>query len=455
MASVGQIPSAAGPHASALTPQPGKRDGRRWVRSLLMAALIAGALGGAWLGALRIYRTLRNAGASEIPTARVQRSDQTLTITARGELQGGNPQTLAAPMTGGTEMHLTYLRKTGEQVKSGDTVVAFDTAEQEFKLKEAQADLAEAEQNLVKAQAQREADQEEDRYALLKAKADLRLAELDKQKNPLLPAITAKQNDLAVEGARDHLAQTEKNLSNRRATGEAGVAIQQAAKAKAEAQATTAQQNIAQMTLRATRPGYVAIKTNTSTNFFFTGMTLPFFQVGDTVRPGMAVAEIPDMRHWEVSVNVGELDRGHLKPGDKVSITVVALANHLFHGHVKQLGGMTGPFWNRHFECNISLDDPMEQLRPGMSASIVVTTDELKGVLSLPAQALFESDGKTFAYVRTGGTFVARNIRLVRRSETRAVVEGLKEGEVVALANPVEITKKKDSKGSPLETVGK
>ena len=40
-----------------------------------------------------------------------------------------------------------------------------------------------------------------------------------------------------------------------------------------------------------------------------------------------------------------------------------------------------------------------------MSANIVVTTDEMNGVLSLPAQALFESDGRTFVYVQTAGEF--------------------------------------------------
>lgn len=428
---------------------------RRHTGKLIAGLLMAAALGAAGFVGWRVYQTVSVQNGDDIPTAKVQRGNVILNITARGELRGGDPQTLTAPMIGGTEMHITELRKTGEEVKKGDVVVQFDTTEQQFKLKEAEADLAEAEQNMIKAQAQREADAEEDRYALLKAKSDVQLAELDVRKNPLLSTIAAKQNDLALEGAHDRLAQTEKNLSNRKATGEAGVAMQQAARAKAQAQATTARQNIEAMTLRANRDGYVAIKTNSSGNFFFTGMVLPFYQVGDTVRPGMAIAEIPDMNHWEVGANVGELDRGHLQPGNKVDLLVIAVPGHPFHGRVKELGGMTGPFWDRHFECKISLDKPTPELRPGMTANITVITDELKGVLSLPAQALFESDGRTFVYLRSGETFVPRNVKLVRRNETRAVVDGLTEGETVALANPTEITKKKEAAASPLKTVGK
>ena len=232
---------------------PRRRRFAAWIVVPAMVGLLV-------FGGIRLYRSWTAAKSAEVPTAKVRRGDVTLAITARGELQGGDPQRLAAPMTGGTEMHITQLRKTGEEVKPGDVVVQFDTAEQQFKLQEAQADLAEAAQNLIKARAQREAEQEEDHYALLKAQTDVQLAELDIRKNPLLSAIAAKENDLTLEGARDHLKQTEQNLNNRKRTGEAGIAIQDAARAKAEAQAITARQNIEAMTLRAQRPGYVAVK---------------------------------------------------------------------------------------------------------------------------------------------------------------------------------------------------
>ena len=47
-----------------------------------------------------------------------------------------------------------------------------------------EADLAEAEQQVLKAQAEGEAQQEENNYQLMKAKADVRQAELDCRKEP-------------------------------------------------------------------------------------------------------------------------------------------------------------------------------------------------------------------------------------------------------------------------------
>jgi len=426
-----------------------------WVQRTAVVLIGCGAAAGTtWYG-MRAWRGITETKQEVIPVAKVVRGDLNLTVTANAELRGGNPEVLTAPLIGGTDLHITTLKTSGEAVTEGEVVVEFDTTEQEYKLKEAEADLAEAEQHLKQADAERQAQEEEDAYAVSKAKADVRTAELDVRKNPLLPSITAKENTLALEGARDHLTQLEHNIANRKATTDAALAIQEAGRGKAESQAKTAKQNIEAMTLQAHRSGYFSVKANTSGNDFFYGMTLPLFQSGDTVRPGMAVGEIPDLKNWELAANIAELDRGHLSIGQKVNVTIIAVPGRTYAGTVKDLGATGGPAWNRHFECKIGLDNPSVELRPGMSAQIVVTTDELHGVLSLPAQALFESDGRTFVYVRSNGTFVPKDVKLTRRSEMRVVVEGVGEGQEVALSNPTEIEKKKAASGSALQSLGK
>jgi HlyD family secretion protein len=409
-----------------------------------------------WLGIAKARKTPSGGAGQEIPTAKVARGDVSLSIFSRGEIRGANSEMLAAPMMGGTELHLTMLRRSGEPVKTGDVVVQFDTTDQEFALREAESDKAEAEAHVKQAKAQTLADQEEDHYALQKAEADIKTAELEARKNPLLPSITAKQNDLAVAVARDKLAQLKQNLANRKATDEAGVAMQEAARGKAQSKSETARQNIAAMTLSAKHAGYVAVRQNTAQNFAYEGMELPIFQVGDQVRPGMAVAEIPRSDSWEIGANIGELDRGHLAPGDKVRITVIAIPHHAFRGHLKDIGGTSGMPWDRHFECTIAFDETSDLLRAGMTTRIELETDTLRNALWLPAQALFESDGKTFVYLRSKGGFARRDVSLVRRNETRVVLTGVDAGQEVALVNPTELAKKKTgSKGSALEALPK
>src|SRR6266446_5809799 len=104
---------------------------------LAMAALTL-ALGG-WASA-KFFRTIAVVKASGIPTTVVKRGDVPFTVAAKGELQGSNTEMLYAPMTGGGALAIRELRESGELVKEGDIVVQFDTTEQEFKLREAEAD---------------------------------------------------------------------------------------------------------------------------------------------------------------------------------------------------------------------------------------------------------------------------------------------------------------------------
>jgi HlyD family secretion protein len=426
---------------------------RKLVIGVCAAALVLALL--AW-GGSRLLKAVSPASASSrLPVTHVKRGDVTITVTARGELSGGHTEMLSAPMTGGGDMAITYLREPGETVAAGDVVVKFDTTEQEFKLKEAEADLAETEQQVIQTQADNQAKEEETRYALLQAKTDVRIAELEVRRNPILADIVARENALALEAAKDHLRQLEHDAANRQATSAAAVAIQDAARNKAKVKAQTARQNIDNMVLKAKAGGYVSVMQNTNGNFFMYGMQLPALQLGDTVNAGMTVAQIPDLRNWEATASIGELDRGHLSVGQKVQVAIVALPGKSFNGTVKEIGGTIGAFWNRHFDCKIALEQVAPGMRPGMSSNIAITTGTLPNSLWVPSQALFESDGRTFVYLETPSGFVPRDVKLVRRSESQVVLTGLREGQVVALANPGQENQNAQTKGSAMKALSR
>jgi multidrug resistance efflux pump len=410
------------------------------LRSLIVPAVVLAILGALAYGAVRLVRATATDSALELPTTRVKRGKVILTVAARGELQGGNSEMLTAPMTGGGDMAITYLRDPGETVEPGDTVIQFDTTEQDYRLKEAEADFAEAQQNVIKAEADGEASEEESRYAKLAADSDLKLAEIDIRRNQFLSAIAARQNDIALEAARNKQRQTTQDYTNKRATFVAGVAIQKAVENKAKVAADIARKNIENMTLKAKTGGYVNIQQNTNGPIYW-GQSAPPFQLGDTVGGGQAVAQIPDLKSWEVAASVGELDRGHLSEAQKVSIRVVAVPGREFPGKVKFIGGTTGPPWDRKFEARITLDAPASELRPGMTSNMIITVDTIDNVLWIPTQALFESDGRTYVYSRGPNGFIPHDVKLARRSESQAIITGINEGELVALTTPDQQTK--------------
>lgn len=423
----------------------------RIVGIAIVLALIAA---GAW-GTRRFIRVASATTVQEVPTTKVKKGRVVIAVAARGELQGGNSEMLVAPMTGNDTMAITYLRDPGELVKEGDEVVQFDTTQQEYNLREAQADLGEAEQQVIQAQSLAQSTGIESQYTLEATKSAVTLAQLEVRRNPLLPAITARQNDIALEQARNRLHQAEQDIANRKATANAGTAIQQASLNRAKVTADNAQRIIESMTLKAKTSGYVNVQANTFTNMIYTGMQLQPYQLGDTVRPGLAVAQIPDLKNWEVSAQIGELDRGHLTTGQPVTIGVVAMPGRTFEGHVKSLGGTAGSPWDRHFECRITLDKPAPELRPGETSNMVITVETLDNVTWVPSQALYESDSRKYVYVKTPKGFMPHDITLVRSSESQAVITGINEGELVAMSNPEQQNKPADQSGGAMKALQK
>lgn len=121
------------------------------------------------------------------------------------------------------------------------------------------------------------------------------------------------------------------------------------------------------------------------------------------------------------------------------------------------LGGGSGRFTDADLK-NAKLPPPPEQdstldvlLRPGLLADVEIIVEKIPNAIHIPAQAVFEREGKLVVYVKEGNNFVPRTIKLARRSESTLVVsEGLKPGETIAMANPEAkpgAKQKGDSKG--------
>jgi len=379
-----------------------------------------------------------------------------ITVSARGNLQGGNAEVLNAPAVAQDTLNVTFLRQPGDLVKPGDVVAEFDTTQQEYNLREAESDSAEADQSLAQTEADNAASDEENFYAVEAAKTAVQVAEQDVRRNPVVAALVARQYEITLEAAQNRLKQAEEDQVNQKTSTAASLAIQKAAQAKARMMADMARKNIESMTLKAKTEGYVSLQQNTFNTFILTtGMTLPPIQIGDTIRPGMGIAQIPDMKSWEVSAQISELDRGHLVAGQAVTVSVVALAGKRLTGRVKNLGDTSGLAWDRKFDCRMTLDQASPELRPGMSSNLVITAETLDNVLWVPSQALFERDGRSFVYFKTASGFTPRDVTLVKRSESQAVLNGVNEGDTVALSNPSEEKKPASQQQSAAKAIQK
>ena len=88
----------------------------------------------------------------------------------------------------------------------------FDTAEQEFALETSDSEVEEAALELQKLDADRAVQAAQDEVNLLKARFDVRKAELDVTTNELLAEVDARKNELTLEESRRKLAQIEEDV---------------------------------------------------------------------------------------------------------------------------------------------------------------------------------------------------------------------------------------------------
>jgi HlyD family secretion protein len=395
-----------------------------------------------------LYAVVRESGVAssqeEIPVATVKRGDLNLNIYTTGELRASRSITLNAPAVAGGALQITHLVPTGAVVKPGDIVVQFGTSEQQYKLEQSRSEMLQAEQEIIKAKAQAAVQAAQDKVDLLKAQFNVRRAELEVEKNELASAIDAKKNVLALEEAKRALAQLEQDINSHTASGEATIAVAQEKAGKARLAMQQAQQNIEKMTLRAPMAGIFAVEKNMDATggMYWGGMTLPDYREGDQTQPGAAIGQVVDPAEIEVSAKIDERDRSNIKIGQPAEIQLDALPGHIFRGTVKTVGGMARRnFWENdtagQFDITIQLPNSDPRLRAGFTAQVAIRGDVRKDVLYVPRQAVFVKDGKRVAYVKNGGAFESREVRIGVETESRAAVEGLKLGDEVALLDPL------------------
>jgi multidrug efflux pump subunit AcrA (membrane-fusion protein) len=410
---------------------------KRVLGLLVLSAVIVGGGLAVSRGVRHVIEATSAADETTVPHTSVRRGTVVINAVARGEIQGKGAETLVTPMTGAAELPIIEMRRPGELVHPGDVVVAFDTTQQEYEIREAEANLQEAEQQVIQAEAQSRAALEEARYQAFSTEIEMKMAEQEIRKNVVLAAVRQRENEIALDRARNRHVQARQDLENRQASSNATIQLRRAAVKEAARRADAARRAMESMTLRARTEGYVHLLENrNATNILFTGMSLPPFQIGDAARPGQPVAQIPNMSQWEVSAQISETDRGYIQVGQKVHVIPAAVPGRELQGHITLLGAAGGNAWNRTFNIRIALDESDPGLRPGMSANVRVTAESLDDVLWIPSQALFENDGRAFVYVRNPEGYVTHDVTLVRRSESQAVITGINEGSVVALARP-------------------
>jgi HlyD family secretion protein len=349
-----------------------------------------GVLVAAALVAFMVHR--QQAGYTKVVTAKVVREDLSSVVSGTGQIKPKNYVNVGATAMG----RVTHLYvKEGDKVKKGQTVATIENVQQEANVAGQQAAISAAQTDIasyIAAEKTGEAN-------VARAQADLEQKKLawDRAKALYKDGIMAKQDYDTAKANYDtdvaSVAQAVAGLNQAKA---------QTDSARGHLHTQEADLKVNQDLLNRT----IAIAP------FDAIVTNEPVREGETVVEGIQNTEgstlmtLADMSVVTAEVKVDETDIVNVQIGQPAEVSVDALPNKSFKGHVTEVGDQallrstgvatsqstTGTEEAKDFKVVVTLDEPSNELRPGLSCTAKITTAHKRDVLGLPIQALTMHD---------------------------------------------------------------
>jgi len=172
----------------------------------------------------------------------------------------------------------------------------------------------------------------------------------------------------------------------------------------------------------------------------FDGVTTVVSNIpGDQVQAGDPAIRLDDTSQLLVDVEISEVDINAVKVGQPAELTFDAILDKVYHGEVievSRVGTISSGVVN--FTVKIKMTDEDEEVKPGMTAGVIITTQQLEDVLLVPNRAVRLVDNQRVVYILQNGELLAVNIVLGATSDLNSEVIGgdLKAGDVIVLNPP-------------------
>lgn len=397
-------------------------------------------------GAVYGYRYATKETKVEVPVARVRTSEFVIAVRTRGEIKSVNSMIISAPQI--PDPRIVRIAESGKPIRKGEVVIEFDTAQQEQNLLEQNTSVRTVDSEIIQTKASHQMIDEQDAMNLMTAQYNLERAKLDASKAEVVSQIEGAKSRLDVGISEGELKQVNTILTAHGATQQADLDRLQQRKDKTVRDVDRAKGYLGKSVLRAPQDGIVNILPNFRAQGSF-GTAPPAFKEGDRAWTGAAIAEIPDLSNMRIDLKLEEVDRGKLKLGQKVRIRVDAIADRELPAQLDWISPIAAVNFRgmglteKTFPARATLAQLDNRLRPGMSATAEIVIESEPKSLLIPVRASFMNNGKPAVYVQQGDKFVIRQIEVGKRNDTDMIVlKGLREGEQVALENPIEAAKR-------------
>jgi HlyD family secretion protein len=330
-----------------------------------------------------------NKGVVTVQTAKVANQESLVSlVTASGEIK---PTTYTNVTAQGFGRITGILVKEGDHVKKGDKLLLQENVQATADVQAQSAAINSAESGVQAAEASFRAAQSD----LISQQANLERAKLDFDRGQGLykDGLIPKQDFDQRKTTYDVAAAAVESVRSR---------VQSL---KAQLDQTRSQVNQGRAVLVRTKD--ILQKTTYTSPINGIVSYLPE-RVGDYVVPGIQnsngsfLMTLSDMSVVTAEVKVDETDIVNVKMGQEADVTIDAVPGKIFKGKVTEIGSQavlrssgltttqttTSTQEAKDFKVVVTLANPPENLRPGLSTTAKIKTAERKNVVAIPIQAL-------------------------------------------------------------------
>ncbi|HEY3442579.1 MAG TPA: efflux RND transporter periplasmic adaptor subunit [Paludibaculum sp.] len=407
---------------------------RKWKWILGVIALLV--VGGGIFASVKMSQR----GIVAVQTGRSVRQDLVSQVTASGEIKPRNYVNIGANVMGRiVEINV----KEGDKVQRNQTLARLEAVQAQADVQAQQASLNSSLAEASASESGVKAVDENMRTVLAgvdRAKADLEKARLDyeRARQLLESKLIPRQEFDAKKASFDSLG-----ASLREA--EARVAQMRAQREQTAAQLSVSQRRVAQTRATLSRFSDVLQKHNSVSPIDGIVTNLPV-RVGETVVPGVQnssaslIMTIADMSVITAEVKVDETDIVNVKLDQGADITIDAIPNRTFKGHVIEIGNTAilrssglaasqsavSSQEAKDFKVVVALDNPPTEIRPGLSCTAKIITATREKALSIPIQALtVRQRGDLAPEQKPGNVQAAANADPVKAKKDKEELQGV------------------------------
>jgi len=157
-------------------------------------------------------------------------------------------------------------------------------------------------------------------------------------------------------------------------------------------------------------------------------------EVGQVVSAGQTIVTVVQDGEREVEISVPENRIEELSQATRIKVTFWALSGRELVGKVREIAPMADPA-TRTFKVRISLLNPPQEVKLGMTAAVNVVNSNVQQMVSIPLSAIYQDNNTPSVWVVQENVLSLRPVKLGQYGDnTVQVLEGLQQGERIVVA---------------------